>query len=289
MARFAAPSGPARRTARNQLMSEPATRSLNLQKARAPQHREARAAGLLGARRDRPSSRPAAGDLRAFEPPGAKRLVDIVGAAVLMVLFSPLGLLIAAAIKLDSPGPVIYSQERVGFNRRRHTRRRTMAAAHRNSRRSERRVLTAEGRPFMIYKFRTMVAHAEREAGPVWALKHDPRITRVGHILRATRLDELPQLWNVLRGNMSLVGPRPERPFFVHRFARHIPGYPSRLYTHPGITGLAQVEHSYDASEDDVRIKLTYDLTYIERYSLLSDLRILAKTVVVMITRKGAH
>lgn len=228
-------------------------------------------------------------DLRAFCPPGAKRLLDILGAALLLVLFAPLGLLIAVAIKLDSPGPVIYRQERVGLNRRRQTRRRRSAPVAQNIRSEERRVVAAEGKPFQIYKFRTMGAHAEREAGPVWALKDDPRITRAGRVLRAARLDEFPQLWNVLRGEMSLVGPRPERPFFVHRFAKHIPRYPARLYTHPGITGLAQVEHRYDACEEDVRIKLGYDLRYIERYSLLTDLHILAKTVVVMITRKGAH
>jgi lipopolysaccharide/colanic/teichoic acid biosynthesis glycosyltransferase len=108
---------------------------------------------------------------------------------------------------------------------------------------STRRVRTGEGRPFSIYKFRTMVAGAENELGPTWATNNDPRVTRAGRLLRATRLDELPQLWNVLRGDMSLVGPRPERPHFVNQFAHDIPRYRSRLFAQPGITGLAQVEH----------------------------------------------
>jgi lipopolysaccharide/colanic/teichoic acid biosynthesis glycosyltransferase len=267
-------------------MSESASRDLILPDTGTARLERAQPPAETGAALPAP---PGAGSLRTFTPPRAKRVIDILGAVLLIALCAPLGALIAVAIKLDTPGPVIYRQERVGLNRRRIARRRSSAPVPSNLRRVDRRVVSAEGRPFTMYKFRTMVAHAERDVGPVWALKDDPRITRVGRCLRATRLDELPQLWNVLRGNMSLVGPRPERPFFVSRFARHIPGYPSRLYTHPGITGLAQVEHRYDASEDDVRIKLGYDLTYIERYSLLADLRILAKTALVMITRKGAH
>jgi lipopolysaccharide/colanic/teichoic acid biosynthesis glycosyltransferase len=228
-------------------------------------------------------------DVRSFRAPCAKRLLDVVGALVLLVVFAPLAILIAVAIKIDSPGPIIYRQERVGLNRRRIARRAGRQRVPADRRNGDRRNLHAEGKPFPIYKFRTMVANAEHEMGPVWALKADPRITRVGHLLRATRLDELPQLWNVLCGHMSLVGPRPERPFFVHRFSRRIPRYHARLYAPPGITGLAQVEHRYDSSEDDVRIKLDYDLAYIERYSLLGDIRILLKTILVMITRKGAH
>ncbi len=219
----------------------------------------------------------------------AKRVVDIVGAVSLMGICAPISLIIAAAIRIDSPGPVIYRQERVGLNRRRAVRRRSPASLSSDQRRFGRRHLEAEGLRFDIYKFRTMVADAEHEAGPTWALKDDPRITRVGAVLRATRLDEIPQLWNVLRGDMSLVGPRPERPFFVNRFAKHIPQYRSRLRVPPGITGLAQVEHRYDASEDDVRQKLEYDLAYIRSHSIFTDLRILARTVVVMITRRGAR
>lgn len=269
-------------------MSESATKNLFLRDPAAATAHPAEDAGDVARQLDRSSDMEAL-DLRAFHPPGAKRLLDVLGAAMLLVLFAPPAVLIALAIKLDTPGPVIYRQERVGLNRRRRARRGGLAPVSRNQRSANRRTLAAEGKPFQIYKFRTMMADAEGDAGPVWALKDDPRITRVGCFLRATRLDELPQLWNVLRGEMSLVGPRPERPFFVHRFAKHIPDYPSRLYTHPGITGLAQVEHRYDSCEEDVRIKLSYDLTYIQRYDLLADLRILAKTVVVMITRRGAH
>ncbi len=228
--------------------------------------------------------------LGSFRPPLRKRLVDITGAAILLVLFAPLAAFIALAIRLDSAGPVIYRQERVGLNRRRAARRRRRADVHTDPRRrADRRLLPAEGRPFLINKFRTMVANAEHQVGPTWAQKDDPRITRAGRALRATRLDELPQLWNVLRGDMSLVGPRPERPFFVARFAERIPHYRNRLHASPGITGLAQVEHRYDSCEEDVRRKLAFDLAYIQRYSLSADFRILAKTAFVMLTGRGAQ
>lgn len=227
--------------------------------------------------------------LLGFRPPQGKRLLDLAGALALIVLCAPLAVLIAILIKLDSPGPVIYSQERVGVNRRRSQRRGERLAVLRELRRTDRREAPSEGRPFLIYKFRTMVDDAEHRVGPTWALKDDPRVTRAGRVLRATRLDELPQLWNVIRGDMSLVGPRPERPHFVDRFAHRIPRYRSRLFAQPGITGLAQVEHRYDSNEDDVRRKLDYDLRYMKSYSLIRDFGILLKTVVVMITRKGAH
>ena len=134
-----------------------------------------------------------------------------------------------------------------------------------------------------------MVVDAEREVGPVWALKDDPRVTRVGKLLRLSRIDELPQLWNVLRGDMSLVGPRPERPHFVGHFADRIPDYTERLRAIPGITGLAQVEASYDDCEEDVRSKLVYDLEYVRNCRLSEDLRILFRTVQVVVTRKGAR
>jgi lipopolysaccharide/colanic/teichoic acid biosynthesis glycosyltransferase len=145
----------------------------------------------------------------------------------------------------------------------------------------DRRRILSEGRLFWIHKFRTMIVGAEDGVGPVWALEHDPRVTRVGRWLRLLRLDELPQLWNVLKGEMSLVGPRPERPHFVGRFAQRIPGYTERLRALPGITGLAQVERSYDASEEDVRNKLRYDLTYVRNCRLSEDVRILFRTVPV--------
>jgi lipopolysaccharide/colanic/teichoic acid biosynthesis glycosyltransferase len=201
---------------------------------------------------------------------------------------APLFVIIPLLIKLDSPGPAFYSQYRVGLNRRRRQRRSDHAPVGEERRRRDRRQVHAEGKPFQIHKFRTMYTDAEQD-GPVWASEDDPRVTRVGRFLRATRLDELPQLWNVVRGEMSLVGPRPERPFFVNRFARRIPHYRSRLYAMPGITGLAQVEHRYDADEDDVRSKLAYDLAYLKGYSIWRDLLILIRTAFVMVRRRGAR
>ena len=140
----------------------------------------------------------------------------------------------------------------------------------------------------MILKFRTMVTDAEKKSGPVWATKDDPRITRVGRILRKSRLDEIPQFFSVLIGDMSLVGPRPERPTFVADLSHRIDNYSTRLQVKPGITGLAQVENGYDSSLQSVNRKVQYDLEYIRRWTVLSDLRILAKTVVVVLTGKGA-
>lgn len=188
-----------------------------------------------------------------------KRLVDIVSAAVGLIVCSPLLALIAFLVKLDSKGPVIYAQERVG----------------------------RFGESFMIYKFRTMRMDAEAR-GPVWAGgEEDPRLTRVGRVLRRTHLDELPQLVNVLRGDMSLVGPRPERPHFVETLNQAVPGYDERLFIKPGITGLAQVHYRYDQSIADVRRKLRFDLLYVKRMCLALDLRILAWTILVVITGRG--
>jgi lipopolysaccharide/colanic/teichoic acid biosynthesis glycosyltransferase len=220
--------------------------------------------------------------------PETKRVLDVIGALGLLFLNTPLLATIAVIIKLDSPGPVIYAQERVGLNRRRGQRRAERIPVNRELRRDDRRQEAGEGRPFLIYKFRTMRLDAE-QWGPQWAKPEDPRATRVGRLLRASRLDELPQLWNVIRGDMSLVGPRPERPCFVRRFAQHIPNYRHRLLAQPGITGLAQVEHHYDSCEDDVRRKLDYDLDYLRNYSFFKDLRILMKTVLVMVTGRGAQ
>jgi lipopolysaccharide/colanic/teichoic acid biosynthesis glycosyltransferase len=197
---------------------------------------------------------------------------------------------IAPLIKLDSPGPIFYTQERVGVNRRRNrSRRQDRLSVTGELRVNERRMVPAEGRPFQILKFRTMVADAEKDTGPTWAAPNDPRVTRIGRLLRPARLDELPQLWNVLRGQMSLVGPRPERPHFVRQFASQIPGYRTRLEALPGITGLAQVRNAYDSSEADVRQKLQYDLEYMHRTSLREDLWILLRTLVVMLTGRGAR
>jgi lipopolysaccharide/colanic/teichoic acid biosynthesis glycosyltransferase len=221
----------------------------------------------------------------------ARRSLDVAGSLVLLALLSPVLLALALAVKLTSPGPVIYQQTRVGMNRRagRDPRSSTRIAVAVDRRRAERRVIASAGRLFRIMKFRTMVDGAESTRGPIWASKNDDRITAVGRFLRRTRMDELPQLFNVLAGDMSFIGPRPERPFFVEKFRRVIPDYAERLTVPPGITGLAQVEHRYDASVDDVRLKLEFDLRYLRNRSLVYDIRILCKTVSVVISGTGAH
>ncbi len=188
-----------------------------------------------------------------------KRLIDVTVAVAVLILGLPLWLVVALLIKLDSPGPVIYSQERVGQN----------------------------GRLFKIYKFRSMVQDAEKMTGPKWAEKDDPRVTRVGRWIRKLRIDEIPQFWNVLKGEMSLVGPRPERPYFVEKLKKELPLYSRRLRVRPGITGWAQIKGAYDASIDDVKQKLQYDLFYLENMSLRMDLKIILNTIYVMLRGKG--
>ena len=180
-----------------------------------------------------------------------KRIADVVVSALVLVAGAPLWLAVAALVRATSAGPAIYRQTRVG----RH------------------------GRPFTILKFRTMVEDAERETGPVWAARRDDRVTPIGRWLRRMRLDEIPQLWNVLLGQMSLVGPRPERPYFVDKLADRIPLYSRRHRVQPGVTGLAQVKWRYDTDLDDVRQKLKYDLFYIETMSLGLDAKILLRTI----------
>jgi lipopolysaccharide/colanic/teichoic acid biosynthesis glycosyltransferase len=210
-----------------------------------------------------------------------KRSIDAVGSAVGLVLLSPVFLLVAIAIKLDSRGPILYRQERVGVNRRRN--------GNAPPPSGDRRSLNRFGRSIQVYKFRSMVVDAEKRSGPVWASPGDHRITRVGRILRKTRLDEFPQLWNVLRGEMSLVGPRPERFFFVRQLEEVLPGYAERCDVMPGITGLAQVKRGYDSSVDSANAKLQYDLYYVRNRRLLLDLKIMAATVKVMARGEGAH
>lgn len=185
-----------------------------------------------------------------------KRVVDLVLALLLLVPAVPVMLLVALLIRVTSPGAVIYRQARVG----------------------------KDGGVFTMYKFRTMHAEAERATGPVLAVENDPRITTLGRILRATRLDELPQLLNVVRGDMSFVGPRPERPEFVTEFARDIQGYAERFRVRPGLTGYAQVNGEYHTS---AATKLKYDLAYIHNQSVWLDVRILSETMKVMLTRRG--
>lgn len=220
---------------------------------------------------------------------GWRRAVDVVIASVSLVALTPLLLVVALLIKATSRGPVFYRQTRVGLERRTSERRaEPILAGPRDRRRSERRLSPAHGYPFRIVKFRTMVADAEA-SGPRWSTQNDPRITPVGRVLRATRLDETPQFWNVLRGDMSIVGPRPERPFFVDQFVERIPRYRERLRVRPGITGQAQVTLAYDSSIDDVVRKLEQDLLYIEQRSMQRDLLILFRTVGVVLTGRGAR
>ena len=208
------------------------------------------------------------------------RALDLTIAILAFVILSPLILLVAIAIKLDGPGPVVYRQLRIGIDRRQLGRGRSDAAT---------RVVNLGGRPFMIHKFRTMHVDAEHSTGPVWASPDDHRATRVGKFLRDYRLDEIPQFWDVLHGNMSVVGPRPERPKFVGKLRGEIAEYSMRQRVRPGITGWAQVNQGCDQNVDDVRMKLQYDLEYVRRKSLWFDLRIMLRTVLVMLVRQGSR
>ena len=190
-----------------------------------------------------------------------KRALDVLASLFLLILTLPTMLLVAAAIRLDSRGPIFYKQERVGRN----------------------------GSVFEIYKFRTMRADAEGRGLPQWASLRDPRITRVGSFLRVMRIDELPQVLNVLRGDMSFVGPRPERPFFVESLSRDIPFYLERHRVRPGITGWAQINYPYGASIEDAKAKLSYDLYYIKNFSLLFDLLIILSTAQAILFNKGGR
>lgn len=191
----------------------------------------------------------------------AKRLFDLFVAIFALTIVSPLLTIIAIAIKLDSKGPVFFSQERVGKN----------------------------GRPFKVIKFRTMIQDAEANTGPVWATESDPRITKVGRVLRHLRLDEIPQAINILRNEMSLVGPRPERQYFVDKISELYPLYPRRHQVKPGITGWAQVKQGYDTTLEASRLKLKYDLFYLENISLRLDFKIIMYTVYVMFSGSGSR
>jgi exopolysaccharide biosynthesis polyprenyl glycosylphosphotransferase len=189
-----------------------------------------------------------------------KRGIDLILSFVMAVLSFPLMVLTAIAIRLESSGPVLYCQERVGEN----------------------------GRTFTLCKFRSMRTDAEEGGTPIWATDGDARITWVGGFIRKTRLDELPQLWNVVRGDMSFVGPRPERAFFVAELAKDIPYYQQRHVVRPGLTGWAQVRYRYGSSREDAMEKLRYDLYYIKHLSVFFDLTIVFDTVKVVLFRKGA-
>lgn len=189
-----------------------------------------------------------------------KRASDFLLAILGLTVASPILVFSAILIKLTSPGPIIYRQKRVGKN----------------------------GKVFRIYKLRTMCFNAEKGIGAVWAKENDPRITPVGEVLRKAHIDEIPQLLNVIKGEMSIIGPRPERPEMVRDFKVLIRDYEKRLQVTPGITGLAQVWHKYDETIEDVKKKIKYDLLYIKRMCLLVDLRILANTFIVVLTGRGA-
>jgi len=190
-----------------------------------------------------------------------RRVVSLVIAALALVLFLPLIPLIAVAVRLSSPGPVLFRQKRVG----------------------------RRGRVFTLYKFRTMLQNAESATGAVWAGKNDARVTKIGHFLRHTRLDEIPQLWNVVIGDMGFVGPRPERPEFVKWLSEKIPYYNLRHIIRPGITGWAQVCYGYGASLEETQEKLQYDLYYIKHMSISLDLLIIFRTLKTVLLGRGAQ
>lgn len=190
-----------------------------------------------------------------------KRVFDVVCALILLVVGAPVMLLTALAIKLESRGPVFYRQERTGFN----------------------------GRPFEVVKFRSMRCDAEGDGKPRWAKANDDRVTRVGRVIRKLRIDEMPQLFNVLRGEMSLVGPRPERPYFVEQLTQQVPFYAVRHSMKPGVTGWAQVRYHYGESVEDAKRKLEYDLYYVKNHSLFLDLVIILETIAVVLTARGSR
>lgn len=188
-----------------------------------------------------------------------KRALDLVCGVLLGIVFVITLPIIALAIKLDSPGPIFYEQDRMGLH----------------------------GKQFKVLKFRSMVQDAERDGEAKWATKNDARITRVGKFIRKTRIDELPQVWNVIRGEMSMVGPRPERQQFISKLQRQIPFYRTRLAAKPGLTGWAQVSYGYGATVEDAMVKLQYDLYYIKHQSLWFDLKIMLRTIAVVFRMKG--
>ena len=190
-----------------------------------------------------------------------KRLFDLAAATALLLLLSPLILVTALLIKIDSKGPILYRQQRIGLG----------------------------GVPFEILKFRSMSNDAEKDGVAAWAVKNDCRVTRVGRFIRKLRIDEIPQAINVIRGDMSFVGPRPERPEFVHLLEREIPNYHLRHIVRPGITGWAQVKYEYGASVEDARIKMQYDMHYLEHFSLWRDFLILLMTVRVALFGIGSR
>jgi len=187
-----------------------------------------------------------------------KRFVDIILCVIASIVALPIILVTCILVVLESKGAPIYKQERLGI----------------------------KGQPFMLYKVRSMRIDAEKHSGPKWADKDDPRVTKVGKFIRKTRIDELPQLLNILKGDMSIVGPRPERSVFTYEFESYIPGFVNRLKVKPGLTGLAQVSGGYDISAEE---KLKYDLEYIEKRNIMIDIKIMFNTIAVVFTGEGAR
>jgi lipopolysaccharide/colanic/teichoic acid biosynthesis glycosyltransferase len=230
---------------------------------------------------DRPWVRPR--DIVVFEPNSRvlggtrepRRLLNVTVALVALILLAPVMLIVALLVKLSSPGPALYRQTRVGVDRR------TSSGGN------FRRRIDYGGRLFTIYKFRTMYVDPDAQPKQQWAAKGDPRITAIGRILRQTRLDELPQLINVIKGDMNVVGPRPEQPNIFLQLREQVDGYARRQRVLPGITGWAQVNQSYDQNLDDVRRKVKLDLEYAARMSAAEDLRIMLRTVPVILLRSG--
>ena len=216
-------------------------------------------------------------DLDPRRPELPRRVLNVIVASVLILATMPIMVVIAVLVKLTSRGPVIYKQTRVGLDRR----------AGRAARNDSRRSRDIGGLPFTIYKFRTMRVDAEKDSGAVWASDGDSRVTPLGRILRQFRLDELPQLFNILRGDMNLVGPRPERPEIFDDLRKQIPDYQKRQLARPGLTGWAQVNQSYDQTIEDVKRKVQYDIEYIRRRGLSEDLKIMLRTVPVVLFRRG--
>ncbi len=197
---------------------------------------------------------------KSFITMASKRIVGITLSIIGLLLTSPILIITAILIKLDTPGPVFFKQIRTG----------------------------KDSKPFVLIKFRSMTVDAEK-SGAQWAQKNDPRVTRIGKIIRKLRIDEIPQMWNVLKGEMSFVGPRPERPEFVKELAQKIPYYEQRHAVHPGITGWAQISYPYGASVKDAKEKLKYDLYYIKHMSIIFDLYIILKTVKIILFREGSR
>jgi lipopolysaccharide/colanic/teichoic acid biosynthesis glycosyltransferase len=244
----------------------------------------------------RAATAPGVAGLEGALPSSRFRLIDrvtnIVLALVALVVTAPIMLLMAIAIKLTSKGPILYAQSRIGLNRRgnRSANRRQDSRSHLWARfvalHDDHRTRDLGGNVFRIYKFRTMCEDAESHSGIVWAVKQDPRTTSIGCFLRKFRLDELPQFYNVLKGDMNIVGPRPERPSIFARMRDAIDDYPLRQHAKPGITGWAQINLFYDSCVDDVRKKVLYDLEYLRQKSLVKDLKIMANTLPALLLRR---